>query len=180
MTEVIPSLPLPDPPLADDVVALRAWHPEDAPALAAAWHDAEIARWTAVPEDRSEAAARRWILGEADRRARALSLDLVVIVGDGVAGEVGLSNLDAERAAAEIGWWTAERFRGHGLASRAASLVAAWAVTELCVERVYARCPLANPASGAVARAAGLTVAGRADPHVEVYVGPEGGGTVPP
>jgi RimJ/RimL family protein N-acetyltransferase len=57
-------------------VALRPWRPADAPALAAAWADPDIARWTAVPEDRSVEAAARWIAGWDERRRRGLALDL--------------------------------------------------------------------------------------------------------
>ena len=48
MTAAPTPLPLPDPPLAGDRFHLRPWVPADAPALAAAWVDPEVARWTGV------------------------------------------------------------------------------------------------------------------------------------
>ncbi len=51
------ALPLPDPPLVDDVVHLRTWHVSDAGSLARAWHDPEIARWSKTPTDASEETA---------------------------------------------------------------------------------------------------------------------------
>lgn len=156
-------LPLPDPALSDGDLHLRPWVPEDAPVLAAAWADPEIARWTGVPPTHDEAAALRWIGGDADRRARGLSLDLVAVVDDAIVGEVGLARLDPTARCAEIGWWVVAHRRGRGLATRAAALLAEWTVTELSIDTVVARCHPENPASGGVARAAGFRRAGHHD-----------------
>lgn len=133
-------LPLPDPPLADPAagVVLRPWGAppgevaHDAAALAAAWADVEVARWTAVPEARDRAAAARWIVGEPERRARGLALDLVVAAPDDggrqVLGEVGLAHLDLA-GRAEIGFWVVPSARGRGLATAAVTLLARWALT---------------------------------------------------
>ena len=56
------ALPLPDPPLADDAVRLRTWSVHDVDALVEAWADAEIQKWTRVPEARDANDALRWIL----------------------------------------------------------------------------------------------------------------------
>ena len=149
-------LPLPDPGLQDGDLHLRPWSPEDAPVLAAAWADPEIARWTGVPDRHDEAAAARWVAGDADRRARGLALDLVAVVDGKIVGEVGLSALDTALRQAEIGWWVVAHRRGRGLATRAASLLADWTLAELCIEVVVARCHRDNPASAGVARAAGF------------------------
>jgi RimJ/RimL family protein N-acetyltransferase len=113
-------------------------------------------------------AARRWIGGDADRRARGLCLDLVIDRRGAVAGEVGLAAFDAASGTAEIGWWIAPPHRGGGLAVRAARLVATWAVEELALHAVVARCHDANPASGRVARAAGFE-SDRHDGPIEVW-----------
>jgi RimJ/RimL family protein N-acetyltransferase len=157
-------LPLPDPPLSDGDLHLRPWAPADAPVLAAAWLDAEIARWTGVPHRHDVEAAARWIRGDADRRARGLSLDLVAVVDDAIVGEVGLSSIDRPRRTGEIGWWVAPHRRGRGLATRAVALVAEWAVTELSIDEVVARCHVDNPASSGVARAAGFWPVSEAEP----------------
>lgn len=157
MTRLLP-LPLPDPPLSDGVLRLRPWRVTDADALVRAWHDPEVARWTGVPQHPVLAEARRWITGDADRRARGLSLDLVIDVDGEVAGEVGLVAIDPVARSAEIGWWVSPAHRGRHVAATAAALVAAWAVEELCIDDVLARCARANPASGGVARAAGFAL----------------------
>lgn len=151
-------IPLPDPPLQEGDLELRPWRAGDGPALAKAWADPEVARWTGVPASTDPEAAERWIAGEADRRARGLALDLVIEVAGVVAGEVGLVNVDGQPGTAEIGWWVAAEHRGRGVAATAAHLVAAWAIDELSVSTVCARCHPDNPASGAVARAAGFSL----------------------
>ena len=166
-------LRLPDPPLADALVKLRPWRPADAPTLAEAWADPEVARWTGVPAIADEAAARRWIGGDEERRRRGLSLDLVVEVGTELAGEVGLAGFDAS-GSAEIGWWVGSAHRGRGVATAAARLLAAWAPEALGLASVVARCHPDNPASGAVARAAGFELVS-ATPEVEVWRLPTGG-----
>lgn len=156
-------VPLPDPPLADGELLLRPWAPTDASTLAAAWADPDVARWTGVPAANDEAAARRWIQGDADRRARGLALDLAIERDGAVVGEVGLADIDPDAGTAEIGWWIAPEHRGEGVATRATRLVATWAVDELAVAAITARCHRANPASGAVAEAAGFVRAGASD-----------------
>lgn len=175
MTQAPPSVPLPDPPLTEGGVALRPWDLADAPELVAAWADPDIARWTGVPDRADAIAARRWISGDAHRRARGLTLDLVIELDDEVAGEVGLAGIDADGRTAEIGWWIAPRHRGKGLAAQAAALVASWAVEELCIEVVVARCHRANPASAGVARSAGFSSTDR-DGDVDVwrFIAPSG------
>lgn len=163
MTHPLIPVPLPDPPLTDGCVQLRPWAPADAPALVAAWHDPQIARWTGVPPQTDEAAARRWIEGDAHRRARGLALDLVVDVDGEVVGEVGLADIDPDGRSAEVGWWIAPAHRGAGLATSAAKLVSSWAIAELCVDCVIARCHPGNPASAGVAKAAGFVPDGTVD-----------------
>ena len=52
----------------------------------------------APPDDRSEAAARRWIEGCEERRLAAVAFDLVIAADDDtVLGEFGLSRLDRSR-----------------------------------------------------------------------------------
>jgi RimJ/RimL family protein N-acetyltransferase len=163
-------LPLPDPPLGDGLVSLRAWQPGDAPALAAAWADPDVARWTGVPDgDRGVERAARWIAGEADRRQRGLALDLVVTAGDEVVGEVGIARVDTGHRIAEAGWWLTAPARGRGLAGRAVGLFATWAVTELCVDQLYARLDPANPASAGVAARAGFERRGLGQDGLEVW-----------
>jgi len=162
-------VPLPDPPLSDGHLLLRPWRSTEAAALVAAWSDPDVARWTGVPPEPDFARARRWIEGDADRRAHGLSLDLVMDVDGAIAGEVGLATIDISARTAEIGWWVSPAHRGQHLATRAAALVAAWAVDELCVDTVLARCVAANPGSGGVARAAGFELVDEPGDDAELW-----------
>ncbi len=148
------SILLPDPPLSEGVLRLRPWSADEAPALVAAWGDPEVARWTSVPANCDEAAARRWIEGDEARRARRVSLDLVIDVGGEVVGEVGLSAFDAPAARAEIGWWIGADHRRRRYAVRAVRLMADWAVGTDLVAALVARCHPDNPGASAVAEAA--------------------------
>lgn len=169
--------PLPWPPLAvdDAAVALRPWGSgeDDAAVLAAAWADPEVLRWTAVPDDASEASARRWIQGEERRRAEGLAMDLVITeLGEPrrVHGEVGLAMVDAERRWAELGYWLAPESRGAGRAAAAVRRFADWALKELPIERLIARTHPDNPRAGSVAVAAGLQRAGQLETGTIVWI----------
>jgi RimJ/RimL family protein N-acetyltransferase len=163
-------IPLPDPPLRSGDLVLRPWRLEDAPELVAAWADPEIQRWTAVPTARERAYAERWIAGDADRRQRDLSLDLVVDRAGAVAGEVGFVAYDLDAAIVELGWWIAPAHRGLHVASTAAGLLADWIAAELPWTSVV-RCHPDNPASAAVARNAGFHP-GWADAAGDLWVRP--------
>jgi RimJ/RimL family protein N-acetyltransferase len=140
----------------------------DAAALAAAWAEPEVARWTAVPrlpQNRDRAAAARWIDGEPERRSRRLALDLVVGSPDDggrtVLGEVGLTRFD-ERGRAELGFWLAPPARGRGLATEAVTAVTRWAHTDLGLTRVWARTEPANARAAMVLVRAGFVLRGEA------------------
>jgi RimJ/RimL family protein N-acetyltransferase len=149
---------LPDPPLADDMVRLRPWTGGDASALAAAWADDEIRRWTAVPATPTVAHATRWINGERIRREHGLGLDLVVSPAPeddpAVLGEVGIATIAGGPDRVEIGWWVGASHRRRGIATRAVSLVAAWCRDELGLE-VFAEVDPDNLPSVWVAESAG-------------------------
>lgn len=169
--------PLPWPPLADPAtkVGLRPWGAgeHDASALAAAWADPEIVRWTSVPPDPTEDAARRWIRGEEVRRSRGLAMDLVISQLDDprrIHGEVGLIMVKPDDGWAELGYWLAEGSRGQGRAAAAARLFADWVLRELPVKRLFARTHPDNPRSAAVADAAGLVRAGELETGTQVWI----------
>ncbi len=107
---------------------LRCWTSADATALAAAWQDEDIARWNPVPDDTSEAAARRWIERHCMPAIDGASVDLVVTSAtrgsdprvalefaesqaDPVIGEIGL-RIDPSRMIGEIGFWLDASYRG--------------------------------------------------------------------
>lgn len=148
---------LPTPP-----EGLRHWRAEDADALAAAWTDPDIARWSPPPADLDPAT---WIAGAEARWDRRLALD-VVIVGSPpteVAGEIGLRGFTTAPARAELGVWVAAPHRRRGLAARAVRTTTAWALAELGLDQLWARTDPANAAAGALFASLGWDRLGTAD-----------------
>jgi RimJ/RimL family protein N-acetyltransferase len=157
------ALTLPDPPLTDGVVALRAWTAGDVPALVEACRDPEIPRWTLLPDPYTEDSARAWLRRAADGRAAGERIAFAIVAtGDAAPlGSVGLNVIDWERGAADAGYWLAAPARGHGVATRAVELVARWAFGTLGLERLELRINPRNAASRAVAGRAGFAPAPR-------------------
>lgn len=169
--------PLPWPPLADPAtqIGLRPWGAgeHDASALAAAWSDPDVQRFTAVPPDADEAGARTWIQGEETRRARGLAMDMVISKLDEprtILGEIGFVMVEPDKQWAELGYWVAPSARGGGRAKAAAAIFTEWVLRELPVNRLFARTSPENPAAGRVAQAAGMTQAGALDTGTEVWI----------
>ena len=154
---------LTDPELAGPTVRLRPWRPEDAPALAAAWADAEVSAHTRVPDPATVETAARWIGGWRTRADHGRALDLVVsgVDVDEVRGEVGLGPIDWARHTAEIGFWIAAPQRGRGIATEAVTLLADWAIGELPLRHVVARVHPDHSRSWRVLAAAGFRRRGR-------------------
>jgi RimJ/RimL family protein N-acetyltransferase len=151
----------PQPPLADEVVALRPWRAEDAPAIAAAIDgDPEIARWLdQVPQpyglDEAHAyvaACRRgWDEGTGASFA-------VLDPADGrLLGSVGLRLADLPPGVAEAGYWVAREARGRGVATHALRLASQWLFREVDLERLQLRADALNVPSQRVAEKAGFT-----------------------
>lgn len=155
---------------------MRPWGlPGDAGALTAAWADPEVARWAAVPEDRSAAAAERWVAGEGRRRAAGLAVDLVICrlaAEADVLGEVGLVMVGRARRWAEAGWWLTPDARGAGRAAASLRLMTVWSQDALALERLFARIEPANLAAGRVAERAGWRPAGTTSDGRLLWVAP--------
>jgi RimJ/RimL family protein N-acetyltransferase len=154
----VPSIPLPDPPLADAEVRLRPWTIGDVPALTAACRDPEISRWTVVPREYTELHATEFIATrEADRAAgRELSF-AVVDRADVLLGAIGMSSFDWPDHRGEIGYWMAREARRRGVGTRAVRLLSRWAIEGLRLERVELLANPANQASQRLAERAGFT-----------------------
>ncbi len=155
-----PELPLrisPDPPLADEAVLLRLPRDDDAPAIAAACSDPEIARWVPVPVPYTPADARMFLEIVADGWARDDELVFAIEerAGGTLAGMIGLHPGSAV-GRASVGYWLAPGARGRGLATRAVRLVADWAFEDSRLERLELMTLVGNDASGRVALRAGF------------------------
>ena len=155
----MPALALPDPPLSDGVVALRAWTPADVRALVEACQDPEISRRTLVPRPYTEDDARSYLQRVAagwGAGARASFAIVEAADPDAPLGAAGLEAINWDQRAADVGYWLAAAARGRGFATRAVELLVAWAFGPLGLERLELRTNEDNAASHAVARRAGF------------------------
>ena len=149
---------LPDPPLSDGTVTLRAWTTDDVSDIVAMCSEPDVIRFTSVPVPYDADDARLWLdlhpgrLAAGDGAAFAITED----GDDRPVGSIGVRVLH-EQGAAETGYHVVQERRGRGLATRALRLVARWTFAELPVGRLQLTTHLDNPASQRVAEKAGFT-----------------------
>lgn len=154
----MPGVRLPDPPLGDGDILLRAWRPSDVPALTAACQDPEISRWTVVPSPYREQDARDFIAGCAEDRHAGRELALAIVDSeDRLLGAIGIGRFDWDDGKAEIGYWIAREARRRAVGARATRLLARWALTDLGLERLELLANPENEASQRLAERAGFT-----------------------
>ena len=137
-------------------VVLRPWRLEDAPAVAAACQDTEIARWLAfVPQPYTEEDARFYIRDclEAGKDRAPFAIT------DSESGAViGSIDMYVNRMrTGHIGYWLAAEARGRGLTSEALLALSRWGFDELGLGRAELVTDPDNIASQRVAEKAGFT-----------------------
>ncbi len=154
----MPAIALPDPPLEDGTISLRAFVMSDARAVADAIQDPEIGRWTSLELPYSVEHASGWIGGQEEQRRSGASVDLAITdtASCAFAGAIGLAGFDDARRIAQIGYWMAREARNKGFATRAVVLVSAWAFDALHLQRLSLTTIVGNTASDKVAAKAGF------------------------
>lgn len=144
---------------------LRRWEDADAAALAEAYRDESLRRWTshAIGDEES---ALRWIR-EQGRRWEAGDRFSFAVLETGAqkrpVGHVVLKGLVAGSGRAEVGYWTAAHARGRRVASRALEALTGWAFATFAgqgLHRLELLHQADNEASCRVARACGYERAG--------------------
>ena len=141
--------------LTDGVVTLRAWEPEDAPAVFAACQNPIISRFIPVPLPYTEEVARQFVVR---RRADWNSNDeRSFAVTDAVTGDVlgSIARHGPWGHRAQFGYWLAPSARGRGVATRALRLITDWTLETTDIIRLDLYTHPANHASGRVAERAG-------------------------
>jgi RimJ/RimL family protein N-acetyltransferase len=148
----------PNPPLSDGVVTLREWTQADAPAVAAACGEDEIARWMPlIPQPYTEADARDYIASvEAAWGDRTGGTFAVVGESGEILGSIGMRVIDPQHAVVEVGYWAAAAARGRGLTTRALRLICGWLLGDVGAKRVQLRADVLNLASQRVAQKIGF------------------------
>jgi RimJ/RimL family protein N-acetyltransferase len=155
----MPELLVPDPPLADDVVALRLFTLDDVDWLTEGCQDPEVTRFTGIPEPYTADHAREWIGTHEDKRAggEAISFAVTAAADDEPLGSASLQNVEWAQLRGEIGYWIAPWGRRRGAATHAVRLIAAYGFEVAKLERIEVIPYVDNPASQRVAEKAGCT-----------------------
>ncbi|HEX5468049.1 MAG TPA: GNAT family N-acetyltransferase [Gaiellaceae bacterium] len=135
--------------LADDVILLRPLTDEDVPAVTDACQDPDMQRWlSALPSPYTEEDARAWLASDTASQA-------VVDAKTGeLLGSIGWRRVDQGNV--QIGYWVKREARGRGIATRALSVLAGWAIHELGAPRVQLLAEPGNIGSCRVAEKAGF------------------------
>jgi RimJ/RimL family protein N-acetyltransferase len=142
--------------LRDDVIRLRPWRMEDAPAVVAACQDPAISYWIPwVPSPYATEDAETFLRGcleSGDER-------WPFAIEDAETGEL-LGSIDmflnGERYRGHIGYWVAGPARGRGVCTRALRLLVVWALESLELQRVELITDPGNTASQRVAEKVGF------------------------
>ena len=142
-------LALPEPQMADaitDVVRanlkrLKPWMP-----------------WAV--DDYSVEHCRQWIQKALNEYATDGRFNAVIVYQDKYAGAIGFHNLDTVNRSAEIGYWIAGEFEGHGIITRCCRVVIDHLFDTMQLNRVQINCNVENVKSRAIPERLGFTLEG--------------------
>lgn len=107
---------------------LRPWREADVPELVEAYADPVLRHWTAEPLD-DAAGGLRWVAEQRRGWEAGLRFAFAVLEGEPgrLVGGAVLKRPALGGPSAEVGYWTAARARGRGVAPRALEALTAWA-----------------------------------------------------
>ncbi|WP_430495981.1 GNAT family N-acetyltransferase [Micromonospora trifolii] len=112
-------------------LVLRPWHAEDVAALVEVYRDPELRRWTNARVE-SEDDGLGWVRAQeqgweaGDRFAFAVFETALDAAPPRLVGNVVIKEVASGKPSAEVGYWTAARARGRGVASRALKTLTTW------------------------------------------------------
>jgi RimJ/RimL family protein N-acetyltransferase len=147
--------------LGDGRVALRPWRADDAPLMAAACVDPEIALFCMMPTGYTVELAGDFIADAPRAWAQDGWLHLALTTTDselpvGAVGVLRYHRPALRQRSAELGYWVMPGDRGRGLARAGVAVIADWAFDALDLRRLAIGTMVANDASRRVARALGF------------------------
>jgi len=120
--------------LTAGALLMRPWREEDIPALLEAYDDPVMGQWVRLPVTTPEEAAR-WLEVQREGWKSGTRFSFAVTDtgrGGELVGNLALKRPGPERA--EVGYWTAARARGRGVAPRALEALTDWAFTAFAAE----------------------------------------------
>ncbi|MEU6178542.1 GNAT family N-acetyltransferase [Streptomyces coeruleorubidus] len=158
--EVFTGRPQPTLPTGDGL-HLRPWRSEDAPAVYEVFQDPVMHQWHARSADSEEEVAG-WIRDwhQAWKEGRAAQWAVVDADSDRLLGRVALREIRLDDGVAEVAYWTAPAARGRGVAARATTALARWALDEIGFHRLELLHAVRNEASCRVASRTGFALEG--------------------
>ena len=148
----------PEISISTDRLVLRAFEPQDVPALTEMMADELVRTWTTVPHSYTGADADAWVtlLAPAERTAgRGLVLAVHEFLTQRLVGSVRLRATDWRLRATEAEVITAPWARGEGYAGEALRGVARWLFEDQRFERLELRTAAGNSAAQQVAQKIG-------------------------
>jgi RimJ/RimL family protein N-acetyltransferase len=163
MTNIV----VPDPLLADDVVLLRPWEPDDVEQILAACQDAAIQRFIPIPRPYGRADAEGYVARTQRQWGEGSKAAFAIVERDDPDHLLGAINVAVFGAVGNSAYWVAPDARGRGIAPRALRLLTGWALGPVGLGVLLLEVHPDNAASLHVAREAGFTDAGQievADP----------------
>ncbi|MFI9052572.1 GNAT family N-acetyltransferase [Streptomyces sp. NPDC053427] len=151
----------PSIPSQDGELLLRPWADDDVPVLQRAYEDPLIRRWhmqrvasPAEARERIAAYRRGW------EQKRAAHWVITQAAGGEVLGRMALRWMDLQQGRAECAYWVLASARGRGVAPRALTTVADWALDEVGFHRLELVHSDRNEASCRVATKVGFAAEG--------------------
>ncbi|MDQ0747273.1 RimJ/RimL family protein N-acetyltransferase [Streptomyces africanus] len=152
----------PQPTLATgDGLLLRPWRAGDAPAVYEVFQDPVMHQWHARTADSEEEVAD-WIRDwhQAWEEQREAQWAVVDADSDRLLGRVALREIRLGDGTAEVAYWTVPAARGRGVAARATTALAHWALDETGFHRLELLHAVRNEASCRVASRTGFALEG--------------------
>jgi len=138
-------------------VAIRPVELSDADEVQRYASDARLAATCNVPHPYPDDGGRQFVQRSIIAREKGERYPSAVIVGGKFAGLMGLNAIDLNRGKAELDYWIAVPFWGHGVGTAAARLAVALAFRGLKLQTVFSGCLCGNPASCRVLEKVGFT-----------------------
>lgn len=117
--------------LTAPALVLRPWCAEDVAALVEVYRDPELRRWTNSRMENEDEGVR-WVRAQeqswtaGDRFAFAVLETVLDAAPLRLVGNVAIKEVASGKPSAEVGYWTAARARGRGVARRALNTLTAW------------------------------------------------------
>ena len=154
-------LDAPDPPLADDLIALEPLTETHVPRMLELARDDQIVRFTRVPAGADEAFVKSWIGRYVSGWADGSRAGFAIVDHEGnQLGFAGFVQLDRDAGEGEIGYAIDPQARGKGIATRSLELLTRWGFDGLELIRIELIIDVENDGSARVAERAGYSFEG--------------------